>query len=552
MDRICCTLSVFDFFTNIKKHVEIKPETPPSGNVKTAEYSSSSDEEDPEMSPYRESASQSDSTKIIAEAQRILYSRESVTDEGKGKKANCIARTTIEMNGILVKKVNNNNSYEKNKKSVRFNMDKIQLHEYTLDTADSISSISFDDGAFIANVLDASDLLASDSELSEDDATDSPAAREDVKFAFSDTEKRDNDDFDPTSSIDSFNSEDLGLPSLPAKPTDDPTIENLSQEKEKLQNDIVSLRAEYDKEMKKLREEYQTRRESYMTELDELRQSIDERLNSSYYAEKMKSYEQEKQSMENLEEDLLKRKKQCLEREEEIEEYEQYLDKRHASLNDKENDLNTLQDELEEFSRLLRKREKELKAKSERIENEYNKEISIKACTHDEKEIQGLREKVRELQNSLVKTKITVEKKEENCRDLENELNKLKTDHKKLQGKVKSLESQLLVDKKINEAKEDCNNVRRTSVMQMGSLASQRFNSEIRSPPANHKPLSARNSQLRPPMQGSALGSDLFLNSSFKRKISEATETSSDSDRISNTTTRVDSRTVKSRTCVVM
>ena len=114
------------------------------------------------------------------------------------------------------------------------------------------------------------------------------------------------------------------------------------------------------------------------------------------------------------------------------------------------------------------------------------------------------------------------------------------------------MESQLLVDKKINEAKEECNNVRRTSVMQMGSLASQRFNSEIRSPPANHKPLSARNSQLKPPMQGSALGSDLFLNSSFKRKISEATETSSDSDRISNTTTRVDSRTVKSRTCIVM
>ena len=48
---------------------------------------------------------------IIAEAQRILYSRESLTDAGKGKKANCIARTTIEMNGILVKKVNNNNSY---------------------------------------------------------------------------------------------------------------------------------------------------------------------------------------------------------------------------------------------------------------------------------------------------------------------------------------------------------------------------------------------------------------------------------------------------------
>ena len=46
----------------------------------------------------------------------------------------------------------------------------------------------------------------------------------------------------------------------------------------------------------------------------------------------------------------------------------------------------------------------------------------FRACTHDEKEIQGLREKVRELQNSLVKTKINVEKKEENCRDLENEV----------------------------------------------------------------------------------------------------------------------------------
>lgn len=36
-----------------------------------------------------------------------------------------------------------------------------------------------------------------------------------------------------------------------------------------------------------------------------------------------------------------------------------------------------LPQELEEFSKLLRKREKDLKAKSIRIENEYNKELSI-------------------------------------------------------------------------------------------------------------------------------------------------------------------------------
>ena len=45
-----------------------------------------------------------------------------------------------------------------------------------------------------------------------------------------------------------------------------------------------------------------------------------------------------------------------------------------------------------------------------------------RACTHDESEIQSLRDKVRELQNSLLKTKIDNEKKEETCREYEDKV----------------------------------------------------------------------------------------------------------------------------------
>ena len=47
---------------------------------------------------------------------------------------------------------------------------------------------------------------------------------------------------------------------------------------------------------------------------------------------------------------------------------------------------------------------------------------SNRACTHDESEIQALRDKVRELQNSLLKTKIDVEKKEETCREYDDKV----------------------------------------------------------------------------------------------------------------------------------
>ena len=89
-------------------------------------------------------------------------------------------------------------------------MEKIQLHEYTIDTSDTVSSVSIDDGAFIANVLDASDLLASDSELSEDDTNDNASLKEHVRFAFSDDQDKQSDRqlsddrTSITSSIDSF------------------------------------------------------------------------------------------------------------------------------------------------------------------------------------------------------------------------------------------------------------------------------------------------------------------------------------------------------------
>ena len=139
------------------------------------------------------------------------------------------------------------------------------------------------------------------------------------------------------------------------------------------------------------------------------------------------------------------------------------------------------------------------------------------------------------------------------------QVNSLQLEQKKLQGKIKSLESQLSLDKKISQAKEDCNQIRRSSVMAMGSLASQRFAVDFRSPTLNHKPLSGTSS-LRPLSQGSALGSDMFLNGTNKRKISETTESSSsdirndtNKERVANVTdSRVDSRSVKSRTCIVM
>ena len=45
-----------------------------------------------------------------------------------------------------------------------------------------------------------------------------------------------------------------------------------------------------------------------------------------------------------------------------------------------------------------------------------------RACTHDESEIQGLRDKVRDLQNNVLKNKIDVEKKEEACREYEDKV----------------------------------------------------------------------------------------------------------------------------------
>jgi len=529
---------------------KLKKEQPNS-----AECDISSDEESESMSPNRRSEVD-DHSKMIERAHRIAYSsKDNLIDERNNKNANIFTRTTIEVNSILVKKAQDD-SYEKTKKSVRFNMDQIQLHEYATDNGDSCSQISLDDGTFIANVLDASDLLASDSELSEDETTETLTANGDVKFAFSIPNKKDSPELDPRSSFDSISSEDFALPVLPFDVKPDASVDELAKEKEKLQNDILMLRAEYDSEMKKLREEYQARRESYFTELDDLRHSIDERINSKLSEKKMKEVDNEEKRIDELESELEKRKKQCIERAEEIQEYEEYLDKRHASLSDKESDLNTLQDELDEFSRLLRKRDKDLKAKSERIDSEYEKVITIKTCTHDESEIQGLRDKVRELQNNVLKTKIDVEKKEEACREYEDKVNTLLLEQKKLQGKVKNLESQLMLDKKITQAKEDCNQIRRASVIAIGQLSPQRLAADMRSTSLNHKPLSASNS-LRSISPGSSLEPDVFLNGKNKRKLSEAIE-SSNSDIVNNnknqqvTEKRVDSRSIKSRTCVVM
>ena len=118
---------------------------------------------------------------------------------------------------------------------------------------------------------------------------------------------------------------------------------------------------------------------------------------------------------------------------------------------------------------------------------------------------------------------------------------------------MKNLETQLALDRKITEARMDCDHARRTSVMAMGNLSSQRFStSDLRSPPVTPRSLSGRPS-LRPPMNGSLISnSNTFLNNTTKRKISEATESNSDRDQRVTTTLRTDSKSVKSRTCVVM
>ena len=85
-------------------------------------------------------------------------------------------------------------------------MTQIQLHEYPVES-DSLSSISLDDGAFIANVLDAGDLLASDSELSEDESSEATVMKDDVKVAFSIESNRRPDEIDRGSSFDSITSE---------------------------------------------------------------------------------------------------------------------------------------------------------------------------------------------------------------------------------------------------------------------------------------------------------------------------------------------------------
>ena len=124
---------------------------------------------------------------------------------------------------------------------------------------------------------------------------------------------------------------------------------------------------------------------------------------------------------------------------------------------------------------------------------------------------------------------------------------------------MKNLESQFLLDKRISQAKEDCNQIRRASVMAMGPLSPQRFVGDFSSPSSSHRQLSGSNS-LRAVSPGSLLEPDVFRNGTSKHKIPETMGSNNTSTikltRSDNgaevTEKRTDSRSVKSRTCVVM
>ncbi len=123
----------------------------------------------------------------------------------------------------------------------------------------------------------------------------------------------------------------------------------------------------------------------------------------------------------------------------------------------------------------------------------------------------------------------------------------METENKRLQTKIKNLESQLLLDKKINEAREECSYVRRTSVMTMGNTTGHRLSGAVQSSALSIRPISGKTPQLRAPMNGSTLSNDsAFFNNAIKRKLTEETVEEH------STTQRVDSRSVKSRTCIVM
>ena len=117
---------------------------------------------------------------------------------------------------------------------------------------------------------------------------------------------------------------------------------------------------------------------------------------------------------------------------------------------------------------------------------------------------------------------------------------------KRLQMKVKNLESQLLLDKKINEAKEECNQIRRTSVMAASNFSLQQRLNDNRVSPVHPRAISERGALLSP-VNGSLLSNNSSLfNTPLKQTIPEKSE----QDGV--ITQRVDSRAVKSRTCVVM
>eukprot|EP00794_Sanderia_malayensis_P020310 gene20310-22309_t len=478
------------------------------------------------MSPFNDAEFEESSSKLIVEARRILFNQKDKTDLNDSK-SQLITMTTIEVNGILTKNTDTD-KLEKVKKSVRFDMDNNRLHEYEGEALNTLSQISLDDSEFIANVLDASDLLASDSELSEDDFMHSPSPpKEQIQLAstsnsnqlFTKSLKPHGDDYDD----DNF------------------SVDELITEKLMLKREIADLRAEYHAEVIRLSEEYGARRESYLTDLDDLR------VGSYNSEEKMESLAREKRNIESMEEDLTKRRKQYLEQEAEIDEYEKFLNRKHESLSDKENDLRILQDELEEFSRLLRKRERDLKAKSARLDREEDERY--RRCNHDEKEIDDLREKVKTLHNDVLKARIEIEKKEESCRLFENKLETVETENKRLHTKVKNLESQLLLDKKINEAREGCDYVRRKSILttSLGNNSPHRILHGLASQNGSRQ-IPGRSLKLPPLSNGSTISNDSsFFNTSMNRTANNEISTENQEGLHSK-----DSKSVKSKTCIVM
>eukprot|EP00111_Clytia_hemisphaerica_P001578 TCONS_00004497-protein len=434
----------------------------------------------------------------------------------------------------------------KKKKALRFNMDKNETFEIVQPelTSSSLTEESSSESedefsctkdtnnnkttpkrVMFANVMDAGDLVASDDVIEKNE----DLKEEEVKQnGFSADEK------------DNLKDE----------------IAELAAEKRDLLSELKTLRKRHDKEMAKLREEYQLRREDYYTELDEVQYEINEKRNELHSKSSLSSsnsltrgnenenltplrdrVDNEKKKLEAQESDVKKRQAEVLEQEQELKEYQRYLDRRHKSLNEKEEDLCLLQDELEELDDILKAKRKELGAKKEQLE--------IQPCTHDEKQIEKTRNDLHESlkRESEIRDRLH-STKEENEKHLE-KLNELDEENHRLHSKIKHLETQLTIN--LKSSMNCCLPDKRNSLRARSStIPVDEKTGELKSPTT-----SPRGGVPQSPTRSLPL-----TNGSPSHKITEPKTRDENSNVLigdpSDDEIRTDSKSVQSKTCALM